>query len=255
MAATKRKITRKELKQPDEFLSFWARTYQWVRHHEKEFLVGLACLLTIAAAAWAVSAHARNRQERASRLLARAQALLGPVTTPGSGEDQKPADRADQALPLLQKLVEDFDGTKASRVGRLLLARIRFNRGQYDAAIDAYREFLRAGGEPSDLRVMAWEGLAYAYEAKGEYEKAAEYYEKLTSEQGVPTRGWAYLGLGRCYERLGRVQQAAEAYEALLREDPGHPEATVAKANLSRLSRGEGKEEGAATGETETGTP
>ena len=70
--ATTKKISRKELKQPDEFISFWGRTIEFAQLHRREILIGISTAAVVALLVWAVSAHSRKRQEKASDLVTQA---------------------------------------------------------------------------------------------------------------------------------------------------------------------------------------
>ncbi len=248
MASTK-KITRKEIKQPDEFITLSGRAIEWARGHVREVIIGVALLLALGLALWAWSVYAAKQEARASHLLAEAQALLrppAPATAGGQAADNRTAkadpDAEARALALLQDLAKNYRRTDASRVGRLLLAQGYYEDGKYDEAIEMYEDFLKTGSKP-ELKAMAQEGLAYSYEAKKNFTHALDAYEKLSRMPLANVQGWAYMGMARCYERLGKLQKAIDTYRKLLAEYPQHPDARVAKATIARLTQSLGTQE------------
>lgn len=241
MATTKR-ITRKEIKQPDEFITFSARAIEFALAHRREIIIGVASVLALCLLIWAVSAYSNKKEAQASRLLAQAQALLQPISPEAQAGQSVPAEgqadpeKAAQALVLLQDVAENYKRTEAGKVAQILLGQRYYEEGNYDAAIDTYGAFLKKAKKP-ELKAMAREGLAYAHEAKDDFSQAAICYEKLSKSSLTNVQGWAYLGLARCYERLGEIQKATDAYRTLLSEHPQHPKAEEARANLARLTQ------------------
>jgi tetratricopeptide (TPR) repeat protein len=241
MATTKR-ITRKEIKQPDEFITFSARAIQFAQAHSREIIIGVASVLALSLLMWAVSAYSNKKEAQASRSLAQAQALLQPISAQAQAGQPVPAEaKADpeaaaQALVLLQDVVENYKRTEASKVARILLGQRYYEQGDYDAAIDTYTAFLKRASAKPELKAMAREGLAYAHEAKEDFAQAAICYEELSKSSLKNAQGWACLGMARCYERLGEEQKAADAYRTLLADHPQHPKAEEARANIARLT-------------------
>ena len=122
-------------------------------------------------------------------------------------------------------------------MARILLGEQYYKQGNYDGAIAAYDGFLKKVSRKPELTAMAQEGLAYSYEAKGDFSQALTYYEKLSRTSLANMQGWAYMGMARCYERLGELQKAVDAYRALLTHDPQHPKAEEARANIARITQ------------------
>ncbi len=241
MATTKR-ITRKEIKQPDEFITFSARAIEFAQAHIREIIIGVASVLALGLLIWAVSAYSNKKEAQASRLLAQAQSLLHPISTRAAEgqavptEPQADPEATAQALVLLQDVVENYKRTEASKVARILLGQRYYEEGHYDAAIDTYEAFLKKANRKPELKAMAREGLAYAHEAKEDFAQAAICYEELSKSSLTNAQGWACLGMARCYERLGEVQKATDAYRTLLADHPQHPKAEEARANIARLT-------------------
>ncbi len=241
MATTKR-ITRKEIKQPDEFITFSARAIEFSQAHIREIIIGVASVLALGLLIWAVSAYSNKKEAQASRLLAQAQSLLHPISSRAAEgqavptEPQADPEATAQALVLLQDVVENYKRTDASKVARILLGQRYYGEGHYDAAIDTYEAFLKKANRKPELKAMAREGLAYAHEAKEDFAQAAICYEELSKSSLTNAQGWACLGMARCYERLGEVQKATDAYRTLLADHPQHPKAEEARANSARLT-------------------
>ena len=240
--ATTKKISRKELKQPDEFISFWGRTIEFAQLHRREILIGISTAAVVALLVWAVSAHSRKRQEKASDLVTQAQSLLpSPLGMQAgeveAGKSARNPEATNQAIGILEDVVENYGGTKASGGARLLLGRVYYEEADYDKAIAMYETFLKGKNRKVELKAMAWEGLAYSYEAKKDYAEALRCYEKLSQMDLANVKGWALMGLARCYEQLGELEKALGAYRELLADQPQHPKAAEARASIDRITQ------------------
>jgi tetratricopeptide (TPR) repeat protein len=243
--ATAKRITRKEIKQPDEFLTLSARTIEFAQAHSREISMGAAAILLLGLLVWAASAYQDRREARAARLLAQSQALLRTAASEAETQDSAakganastPAEVREKSMALLREVVEDYKRTEASGAARILLAQLLYDDGKYDAAIEAYDEAAKRSGRNPELVAMAWEGLAYSHEAKEDFQRALEYYEKLSKSSAAHFQGWGYLGMARCYERVGNPGKAIDAYQALLTEHPQHPMAAEVQASVARISQ------------------
>ena len=240
----KKKSFRKDLKQPDEFVTFWGRVFEFVMQHRLKFLLGLAGVVVVVLLIYAGVSHLKNREEKASDLLGKAQAVLRDTTVPAGVEGMTPeiplpgpdTETKDKAVTLLEELVDEYGGTHAGQQARILLGDIYFKRGDFDSAVNVYKDFQEGKSEPSVLEALALEGLAYSLEAKGDVAEALVCYEKLSRSDLSHVQGWAWLGQARCHEKQEQLEKALEAYRKLLSDYPHHPKAKEAEANISRIS-------------------
>lgn len=242
MAATK-KITRKEIKQPDEFLTLSARAFEFAQSHTREIISGVAFALVLGLLIWAGIAYWNKKEAKAADLVAQAQSLLHPMPKEAaegqavSEEAQADPESAAKALVLLKDVVENYKRTDACGVARILLGQRYYESADYDAAIDTYKGLLKKRNRKLELTAMAREGLAYCYEAKGEFSQALNSYEELSRASVGDVQGWAYAGMARCYEKLGEFQKAIDSYRTLLADHPQHPKAAEAAASIARITQ------------------
>jgi tetratricopeptide (TPR) repeat protein len=90
--------------------------------------------------------------------------------------------------------------------GRLTATVAACNAGRFDEAEAAARELLAI----NPLSTEACRVLAYVCLARGQPEKAVEYYRQALA--GDPGSGLLHLELGRALQNCGRIPEAAEAY-------------------------------------------
>jgi tetratricopeptide (TPR) repeat protein len=245
--ATTKKVSRKELKQPDEFVSFSVRVIEYARLHSREIIIGIASVVVLSLLIWAWTAYAEKKEKTASQLVAQAQSLWKPSSPGGvaeqaeidlSGEDPEAEGRARE---ILEGVVDNYGRTSACPVARILLGQIYYEKGDYDKAIVTYEDFLKSRNRKTELTALAWEGLAYSHEAKEDFTEALGCYKELTQMTLTNVQGWGYMGLARCYERLQEYEKALDAYRVLLAEQPQHPKAPEARASIARITQSHGE--------------
>jgi tetratricopeptide (TPR) repeat protein len=240
--ATAKKVSRKELKQPDEFLSLSARAIEYAQLHSREIIIGIASIVVVSLLIWAWTAYQEKKERTASRLVAEAQSLWKP-SSPGEVAGQAGIDppsedpeAENRAREILEDVIDNYRRTSACPVARILLGQIYYEKGEYDKAIETYEDFLKTGNQKPELTALAWEGLAYSHEAKEDFTKALGCYEELTQMTLSNVQGWAYLGLARCYERVQEYEKALDAYRTLLADQPQHPKAPEVRATIARIT-------------------
>lgn len=230
--AAKRKITRKEIKEPDEFITLWSRILAFAVAHKREALYGMVGFLFVVLLLSAWRAYSRNQEARASALLCEAQEALSPKSGSAVAEPE-----AERAVSTLENLLSTYPRTRSAQTGRLMLADLKYRQGDYEKAMEIYRSYLDRGHRTAELTGLAWEGIAYCQEGQGKYEEAIASYRKAAETQPSYYPGWALLGLGRCLEKTGKAEEAEEVYRKLLADYPQHPKAREVEALLSKIAK------------------
>jgi len=247
--ATAKKVSRKELKQPDEFVSFWVRVIGYAQQHAREIIIGIASVVVLSLLIWAWTAYAAKKETTASRMVAQAQSLWKPSSPGGVAEQAgigidgpgKDPEAENRAREILEDVVDNYGRTSACPVARILLGQIYYEKGDYDKAIGTYEEVLKGKNRKPELTALAWEGLAYSHEAKEDFTEALGCYRELTQMTLTNVQGWAYMGQARCYEKLKEYEKALDAYRTLLAEQPQHPRAPEARATIARITQSLGQ--------------
>jgi tetratricopeptide (TPR) repeat protein len=234
----KKRSFRKEIKQADEFETFWFRALTKAAKHKREMALALGVVLVLILVILAVVSYVKKKEQKASTLFAQAQDLLYADSAGGMvpGTEKPPAiDPVAQAeaVGMLEVLVDQYGGTNGGQMSRLLLGRIYYDRGDFDSAAKMYRAFLDGKSDSAALTAMAWEGLGYAQEANGDYSGALESFRKMSETDLAFMKAWAWAGMARCHEQAGEPDKAVEAYRQLLVENPQHSKADEARAKIA----------------------
>lgn len=213
MTKTK-KIIKKKLKEPDEFITLTERTYLFITHHSKSIAaVGIIVLILILSIFF-FQRWERKKEERAYQLFNLAMGTYQMVSAPsreGSPQEYK------NVLEKFNEAITQFPGTSSGKLSILYKGNIYLRLGEFEEAVKAYESFIKKGGKEKIYRAFAMEGLAYSYEGKKDYEKALNAYQKIIELGEHFQLANAYLGMGRCYEKLEKKKEAIENYKAFLK--------------------------------------
>ncbi len=241
-AASKKKMTLKEVKAPDEFLTSMGRVIEFLQLYGGWILAGAAAVLVAIVAGILLS----RRHDAA--LVEEALAFRGafdPVVAADEAReagDEKAAEEAVKKLVGaagdLEKFATEHEDSAlaglawAARGAALLLA------GQAGPALESFERGLAAQGDAAWKPILL-EAAGTAADGAGKREEAERYYTEMTRAGSRLFRAMGYLHLGDLAHPLagepGDAAKAREMYRKGLAEVPAD-DAFLAPAE--RLTRG-----------------
>jgi len=143
-------------------------------------------------------------------------------------------DQSTEAQNYLQQLTEQYPESQYYAEASLRLGEIRLDRGDYEAAADAYRAAAENEDTPDELRAQARYGQSRALLQLGQVDQAEQLLSQIVeSETRGPLQNAARLGLARVREEQGRADEALDLYRQVMEASDGE---TGAEA-LYRLGR------------------
>jgi len=229
--AKKKRVTRKQLlKEPDEFLTFSAKAIRFAAKNQKAISYALIALVAVVLGV-ALFRYFSNLSER------KAYAVFeqGLVHYMGQAPGETSPHFQDKAKEAFAEVLRKYPSTRAAELSLPLYAHMSYEEGAYDKAVELYQGALKGLSQDETLQRLIWNGLAYAYEGKKDYNTAAQYYEKITRSEGAFLKADAYFNLGRIYEAMDNVEGARKAYGQLVKDYPGAVNFQIAKEKLGRL--------------------
>ncbi|MCS6905609.1 MAG: tetratricopeptide repeat protein [Bacteroidia bacterium] len=121
--------------------------------------------------------------------------------------------------PGLEKIVEEYGGSKAGDHARLLLGAAYYMQGQVDKGLEQFSDVnLGSDNMPA---ITALIGQAYGYEEKKDFSQAAELYEKAAETQkNQYTTPLLLMEAARCYEEVGNKEKALKIYQSIKKQYP-----------------------------------
>jgi len=187
-----------ELHLPPEVVSF-------LRKNSKILITAALCLVLMIVGWSFYKNYTKTKNDKAAAALVAAMQMT------------EEAERTQE----INRVVNDFSGTSAAHWGRLELAHIDYQSGNFDSAAMKYKEVLDQLSADSGLVPLVIYSLGQAYEQLHDTDNAIHYYQILSQTPGFAGEG--YIGLGRLYEEKNELEKARDVYEnylALLIENP-----------------------------------
>ena len=226
MATASKRITRKQLRQPDWFQVTTENTLEYYNHHKGLVFAALAVFLVLGAIIWGWQVFKQRQNLAASREFGRAMALY-------QGEKYGEAIQAFES-------VKDYRWSRYAILAHLYLTDSYLATNDLDKAIIEGQRSLAATSPDSLYRQIALVDLATSEEEKQQFKSSLEHYSDAQNIPG-PLHGEALLGKARCAEKLGNTAMAIAAYKEFLKDNPGSPYAV-------RVNELEAKSPAGATG-------
>ena len=206
MATASRRLTRKDLRQPDWFQITTEKALEFYAAHRTRVLaagVGLVVLL-LALLGWQMFKERQDRMARAEFVQAIALFQEGKYR---------------EAVAAFEK-VAAYRWSPHAVLAYLYQADSFLAVADFDKAINAGQRFVSATKPDSLYRQIGLVTLAHAEEQKRQCKEAVGHYTDAEKISG-PFRASAIMGRARCAEQLGDVKAALVAYKDYLREQPG----------------------------------
>ena len=220
--AVKQKVSRKDLlKKPDEFITFTARTVEFVRTHEKQLWAALITVITLVVVLAGVRFYMKRLENQAFIMLANARESYTSALETGKG--------VTAAQTTVNEVMTKYPRSSAADLAAGLLGRLYLREGKYDKAIEAFQKASgRVGQDPMTSSIIQ-SGLAYAHEGRKEYQKALDIFSTLAKDDQSPVQEDAALSLGRIYASMKDAKNSRKAYEDFLKKFPASPYAQEAR--------------------------
>jgi len=209
-----KKITKRKLKEPDEFISLTQRAFFFITHHLKLIATGGIIVLILLLAILVYLRWEKKNEAEAYQKFSLAVEIYQMVSSP---HRQGLTTNYKNALEKFDEVIAQFSRSPSGRFSILYKGNIHLQLNDFDEAIKAYQNFLQKTGGKKLFHQFAMEGLGYAYEGKKDYEKALHTYQKVLEIDTSFQPPNVYLDMGRCYEKLGKNKEATENYKTFLK--------------------------------------
>jgi predicted negative regulator of RcsB-dependent stress response len=205
MPPTHYKIKRKELKQPDEFVTLVGSARDFLFENWRKMAISAAVVLAVGLIALGTYSYERGRDRAASERFFTALGTLNAKHYQAAGQQ-------------LSKLADDEPDRKIGRLARLYLAIAYMGANDLPKARDTLVQFVAEEHDPV-FASLALADLGVVYERMGDYQKAAGAYQQAAAAPG-PEQVRAQLGVARMLAKAGDKQGAIGVYRDFLAAHP-----------------------------------
>lgn len=220
MASTTRRLSRKELRQPDWFQTTTEDVLEFYRRQRVAVLVGIAAAILILLGIWGWRAY-KERQDALA-----AQEFGQAMTHYHAGKYR-------EAIESLEK-VETHRWSRYAHLAHFYEANSYLALNDYPKATSAAQRFIVGTDQNSLLRQMGLLTLAVIEERQSQCKEAIQNYAQAAKIKAAFTDR-ALLGEARCAAQTGDVDGAIAAYRQLLKDQPESPSASYVKYQIGEL--------------------
>ncbi|HZR83234.1 MAG TPA: tetratricopeptide repeat protein [Candidatus Binatia bacterium] len=218
--ATKR-LRRKDLRQPDEFVTLTGQVAEWARENSRAVAIAASAVAVLLIAFGLWSWVAQSRAARAARDFYAADELFK-------------RDQWDQAEKGFVELADALPSTPYGRLARLYAGRAALRGGRSAEAVGHLQAFLASPVSDPAIEQLARMNLGVALAAQGQLDTARQELSRAVEMDG-PARGESILELARVEEAAGQNDKALEDYQRYLSDDPNAVARDLARTRILAL--------------------
>jgi tetratricopeptide (TPR) repeat protein len=209
---TRTKLTRKDLKAPDEFITLTGRFLSFATQHLRVIGLTLGAVAACAIVIWGLLAYVHGLEQEAFASLWQIEAQLRST----ADTDVLPP----ASVERLHHITQQFGAGEARGYAWLYLGHTYYRQGDFAAAVSAYQQAV-AHTRPTDLLwSLASLGTAYGLEASGDFRQAQDAYQRVIDTKSAGLDIEAYLGKGRVAEQNQDLDTTITAYSAVIEQFP-----------------------------------
>lgn len=230
MARLRRRISRKQIRQPDQFVTFTGKLFRLFKQYRTPLAASAALLVALLVGLWGWDLNRARQNRLAAHQYARALNLYR-------------GGRYREALDVLTRL-SSYRLSHYSRIGLFYQANSHLALNDTVKAIEALEELLRREKRDPLLRQLALLALGSAQERLPQHQGAARSFDEAERTQG-PLRDEALLAKARAQAQLGNGKDAIAAYRQYLSTYPATERAAQVSLRIQQLEAAEGQTKGA----------
>jgi tetratricopeptide (TPR) repeat protein len=221
------KMDKNELNEPDKLQLFFISLRAFMEKHRTRIyaVAGGFLLLLILTTGWYL--YQLNYESSAGKmfsLVVEGQLKAGSPT----GE---PA-----AIVGYKEIIAKYPRSQAANTALYKLANLYVVRKEFDLAIPTYEKFLSNASSDNDLVSLAYNGLGSCFEAKKDFSKALDHFEKGLKANAASSFETLHLGsIARAYEEMNNTAKALEYYKKALEKTADPMMSLYLKRKISLL--------------------
>ena len=219
MVRSRKRITRKDIRQPDQFITFSGRVIGFFNQHRGKFILAVGLVAAVSASIWGWQLYLSKQNRLAS------QAYATALEAFHEGKYQTTLDLMDR--------VDQYRSPNYQRLAILYRAHSQIGLNKPKDAIPLLETFLTRTSRNSFMQQLALANLGYAHELANQCKEAIEAYDKAAKMDG-PQKEQSLLSKARCTANIGQFSESIKIYREYLASYPG----TIRSAEISLRIQG-----------------
>lgn len=222
------KASKKEFKEPDFLQVELRKLMVFLSQHRPKVYLFLAIIffLIVATSGWAL--YRMNYEKSALKIYNQVEVLT--LKNNGEGDMAKTIDG-------FRNVAAKYPDSRAGLYAFYQLGNLYLNMNQIDLSMRAYDEFIKKAPESNYLKIFAYMGKGYCYEAKKELKKALLSFETACKISGGEIfQSQIYRDMGRIYEEMNDTGKSLEYYRKSLEKTKDPTMEIIIKRKIASLS-------------------
>lgn len=207
---------KRDLEQPDEFLTLTSRLLDKISTYWKPISAGMGVLMVILAGVLVAGYFSEKAEDKAFVLL---NQTMRRYAAELASQDAPKALEA--ATPDFENLFSKYGDRQGGMAGRLIFAQMNYEAGRTEVAIAQYAAVVQGFPEGSYASSAVWSGLGYAQAAAGQHEDAIIAFSNIIAGQDTVLKADAVYQRALLYRKTGRDAEYDESLKTLKDSYPG----------------------------------
>jgi predicted negative regulator of RcsB-dependent stress response len=220
MASTSRRLTRKELRQPDWFQTVTEDAFEFYQRQRFAVYLGLAVVILLLLGIWGWAVFKERQDSMAAQEF-------------GHAMTQYHAGKYREAIAGLEK-VQTYRWSRYANLAHLYEANSYLALNDFTKATNAAQRFIVGTDQNSLMHQIGLLTLADIEERQSQCKEAIKNYTEAAKIKGAFTDR-AILGEARCAVQMGDVKGGIAAYRQLLKDQAESPLTSYVRFQISEL--------------------
>lgn len=215
------------MEQPDEFITFSSKAFNWLQEHLKQVITAIVCILVIVVIISSIHFWKRSHHIDASKLLLEAAEMStwtvvekekkndttenNKVDTQKQFKDEQ--ERYGKIVDKLKEIQQKHSSSKVEYLSRIFASDLALEEDDQEAVLEDYKYLEKKLADDRYIYPLILENLGYYYENKKEYAKALQYYQKISDNEGF------YNDYGLFHQiRISKIQGKKDSVQELIKQ-------------------------------------
>ncbi|OGQ95023.1 MAG: hypothetical protein A2284_18665 [Deltaproteobacteria bacterium RIFOXYA12_FULL_61_11] len=229
------KLTRKEIKQPDEFITFSNKAFRWLKDNPRLITATTSGIILILAAVVGTFQYLQHRERTVLDEYHLLEQELSKTTKDLSGHELDV--KAAEFAPRYQQLGENYSRTATGQTALLRAGNLHARAGQFEPAVKVFELALPKFDSDDPRYHLILESLAYCYEGLQQFEGTLPYLERITTGTSPYLKDRAYFHLGRIYRLLKREAEAIANFKKVRELFPASPLVSAVDEEITLIGK------------------
>jgi tetratricopeptide (TPR) repeat protein len=219
---------KRDLSEPDEFISFWAKLFEFISEYKLIFSSALGVMVIISIIIIGMVYFIKKSEDKAFALLQ--QVIINYQTKLKTSTPEKAFFDVENDLQLIMDKYSKRDGSK---LASFIYANMCYTAKNYDKAIELYKKSLINFNDEMFIKNLSLNGLGYSYKAKKDFKTAVSYFEAIASAPDYTIKDEALFNLGELYAAMGDHDKSISAFKKILSDHSGSMYVEIIKERVT----------------------